>query len=63
MNCNPYVGVCEVSGLFLSHRSCILVQYVCPLSKKHLKEFREFGCLVSIDTLFHCRSVDGKKEL
>ena len=29
----------------------------------HLKEFNEFYCLVSMDRLFHCLCVDGKKEL
>ena len=30
--------------------------------KTHLNEFNEFNCLVSVDRLFHCLSVDGKKR-
>ena len=30
--------------------------------KNHLNEFNEFNCLVSMDRLFHCLSVDGKKK-
>ena len=30
--------------------------------ENHLNEFNEFNCLVSMDRLFHCLSVDGKKK-
>ena len=30
--------------------------------KTPLDEFNEFNCLVSMDRLFHCLSVDGKKK-
>ena len=30
--------------------------------KTHFNEFNEFNCLVSMDRLFHCLSVDGNKR-
>ena len=30
--------------------------------KNHLNEFNDFNCLVSMDRLFNCLSVDGKKK-
>ena len=32
------------------------------LFQRHLKEFMEVRCLVSVDKLFRCRCVDGKKD-
>ena len=52
-----YLGFSYSIKVVFGHSTFVLFQ------KKHLKEFREFSCLVSVDRLFHCRSVDGKKEL
>ena len=51
-----YLGFSYPIEVVFGHSTFVLFQ-------KHLKELREFSCLVSIDRLFHCRSVDSKKEL
>ena len=59
VSCIPYVGVYEV------HVSMpFFFQSTENLSffKNHLNEFNDFNCLVSMDRLFNCLSVDGKKK-